>query len=226
MFSGDLRAALVAGSSRMDVVIASVVRGECGQHPPEVLTTIGQDVLSDYTAAAEVLSSRADVVLIEHEFGIFGGGAGDYVLALARGLSVPMVLTLHTVLSAPSVEQASVLRALCRQAVIVTVFTETARRMVVQGGLVEPTKVRVVPHGAPDLLTPGCGVDGLRGAGPSLGIADQTSVVLDRLAGRRVLATFGLISASKGIELAIAAMPSIVAAHPDVCYLIAGQTRS
>jgi len=136
-----------------------------------------------------------------------------------------MVLTLHTVLSAPSVEQASVLRALCRQAVIVTVFTETARRMVVQGGLVDPTKVRVVPHGAPDLLTPGCGVDTLRGAGSSSGIADQTSVVLDRLTGRRVLATFGLISASKGIELAIEAMPSIVAAHPDVCYLIAGQTH-
>ena len=64
-----------------------------------------------------------------------------------------MVVTLHTVLSAPSVEQASVLRALCKQAAIVTVFTETARRMVIEGGLVDPARVRVVPHGAPDLLT-------------------------------------------------------------------------
>ena len=121
-----------------------------GEHPAEVMTTIRQDVLSDYAAAAAVLSARVDVVLIEHEFGIFGGVAGDFVLTLARRLSVPMVLTLHTVLSAPSVEQASVLRALCKQAAIVTVFTETARRMVVEGGLVDPARVRVVPHGAPD----------------------------------------------------------------------------
>ena len=58
-----------------------------------------------------------------------------------------------------------------------------------------------------------------------MGITDQTSVVLERLQGRRVLATFGLISASKGIELAVEALPSIVASHPDACYLIAGQTH-
>jgi hypothetical protein len=98
--------------------------------PPEVMITIRQDVLSDYAAAADVLSAQVDVLLIEHEFGIFGAVAGDFVLTMARRLSVPMVLTLHAVLSAPSVEQALVLRALGKQAAIVTVFTETARRLV------------------------------------------------------------------------------------------------
>ena len=166
MFSSDLRAALVGASPAVDVGIASIVRDVVGEHPPEVMTVIRQDVLSDYAAAAEELSSRVDVVLVEHEFGIFGGDAGDFVLTLARNLTVPMVVTLHTVLSAPSVEQASVLRALCRQAVMVTVFTETARRMVIEAGLVDPARVSVVPHGAPDLLAGvprSGGVDGLPG---------------------------------------------------------------
>ena len=167
VFSSDLRAALVAGSLAVNVGIASIVRGEIGQHPPEVMTTIRQDVLSDYAAAAEELSSRVDVVLIEHEFGIFGGDAGDFVLTLARRLTVPVVVTLHTVLSAPSVEQSAVLRALCKQAAIVTVFTETARRMVVEAGLVDATKVRVVPHGAPDLLAAGPGGRRLGGLPPA-----------------------------------------------------------
>ncbi len=229
VFSSDLRAALVAGSSAVNVGIASIVRGEIGQHPPEVMTTIRQDVLSDYAAAAEELSSRVDVVLIEHEFGIFGGDTGDFVLTLARRLAVPVVVTLHTVLSAPSVEQAAVLRNLCQQAAIVTVFTETARRMVVEAGLVDPARVRVVPHGAPDQLTAGSrlagGLSGLTCGFPSAGVTEQTSAVLERLEGRTVLATFGLISASKGLELAVDALPSIVASRPDACYLIAGQTH-
>ncbi len=191
------------------------------------MTVIRQDVLSDYAAAAEELSSRVDVVLIEHEFGIFGGDAGEFVLTLAQKLTVPMVVTLHTVLSAPSVEQASVLRALCRLAAMVTVFTETARRMVIEAELVDPDRVCVVPHGAPDLLAGvprSNGVDGLPGDVVA-GLAEQPRVVIDRLERRTVLATFGLISASKGLELAVEALPSIVAAHPEVCYLIAGQTH-
>ena len=138
-----------------------------------------------------------------------------------------MVVTLHTVLSAPSVGQSSVLRALCRQAAMVTVFTETARRMVVEAGLVDPARVGVVPHGSPDLLAdvPRSGaVNGLPGDRPGV-ITEEPSYLLERLEQRTVLATFGLISASKGLELAVEALPSIVAAHPDACYLIAGQTH-
>ena len=227
MFSSDLRAALVGASPAVEVRIASIVRDVVGEHPSEVMTTIRQDVLSDYAAAAVELSSQVDVVLVEHEFGIFGGDAGDFVLRLARELTVPMVVTLHTVLSAPSVEQACTLRALCRLAAMVTVFTETARRMVIEAELVDPARVSVVPHGSPDLLVGvprSGGVTGLHDDVP-WGFAEEPAVVLERLERRTVLATFGLISASKGLELVVEALPSIVAAHPDVCYLIAGQTH-
>jgi glycosyltransferase involved in cell wall biosynthesis len=228
VFSSDLRSALLETSSAVDVGIASIVRHTNGDQPPEVVTTIRQDVMTDYAAAAADLSSWADVVLIEHEFGIFGGDAGEFVLTLARGLTVPLVVTLHTVLSEPSIEQASVLRELCQQAAMVTVFTETARRMVIEGGLVTSAQVKVVPHGAPDLLTAAqrWGAEGGSTPGSrAVGITDQTRTLMDRLEGRTVLATFGLISPSKGLELAIEAMPSIVALRPNACYLIAGQTH-
>jgi glycosyltransferase involved in cell wall biosynthesis len=119
------------------------------------------------------------------------------------------------------------LRALCERAALVMVFTETARRMVIEQGLADTDQVRVVPHGAPDVLSaaawsnrPGMlprATNGLARLSVPLG-----ATCLD---GRIVLSTFGLISASKGLELAIRALPSIIAAHPEVIYLIAGQTH-
>ena len=136
VFSSDLRAALEEADSSLAVEIVSIVRDDPHSHPPEVVATIRQDVASDYAAAASELAQRdVDVVLIEHEYGIFGGDNGKFVLNLANELTVPMVVTLHTVLASPPAGKAATLRALCRRATLVMVFTETARRMVVDQGL-------------------------------------------------------------------------------------------
>jgi glycosyltransferase involved in cell wall biosynthesis len=218
MFSHDLRDALLAADTSTQVEIVSILRDPRQIAEPEVVASIRQDVRSDYAAVAATLSSRGtDVVLIEHEYGIFGGDAGAFVASLAEELDQPLVVTLHTVLSAPSVRQAEALRALCRRATLVTVFTETARRMVVEARIVPPERVRVLPHGAPSVL-----VDAAEGRATDDRISQ---VALERLEGRTVLSTFGLISAGKGIELAISALPDVVAAHPEVLYLIAGQTH-
>jgi glycosyltransferase involved in cell wall biosynthesis len=221
VFSGDLRAALLEADSSLAVDIVSISRGDNSRpHPPEVVATIRQEVASDYCAAAEELGrANVDVVLIEHEYGIFGGNDGHFVLELANQLTVPMVVTLHTVLANPPAERARTMRALCRRAALIMVFTETARRMLGEQGLAEPERVRVVPHGAPDELTQAAWADGV-----DEDIA-SSSLQLPSLAGRTVLSTFGLISDSKGLELAIRALPSIVASHPEVLYLIAGQTH-
>ena len=206
-FSRDLRDALLAADGVSAVDIAAVVRDDDVEDPAEVVTRIHQDQRGDYAAAARVLERRGDdVVVIQHEYGIFGGNEGAHILSLAEGLRQPMVLTLHTVLSAPSVRQAETLRALCGLATLVCVFTETARRMILAARLAAPERVRVVPHGGPPELLPQA-----RSSGPRT----------DRL----VLATFGLISPGKGIEIAIAAMPAIVARHPTALYVIAGQTH-
>ncbi len=221
-FSADLRNALIGADAGTAVDIMSIL----ADHPPyeraEVVASIRQDVRSDYATAARTLTSRGtDVVLIEHEFGIFGGEAGSYVLSLVGELRQPLVVTLHTVLSQPSVAQAETLRALCHHATLVTVFTETARRMVLDAHLVPPERVRVIPHGAPTVLLPGRA----RVSAPSEAAATRPRPALERLEGRTVLSTFGLMSESKGIEVAIRAMPAIVAKHPDALYLVAGQTH-
>jgi glycosyltransferase involved in cell wall biosynthesis len=221
-FSQDLRDALLGthGVSAVDVV--AIVRDDDAERKAEVIARIRQDERDDYVAAARLLERRGqDVVVIEHEYGIFGGDDGAHVLSLAEELRQPIVLTLHTVLSAPSVSQAETMRALCDRAALVCVFTETARRMILEARLVAPERVRVVPHGGPIELLPDSNGRSLGSASHRTGGPPSDALGTDR----PVLATFGLISPGKGIETAIAAMPAILARHPEALYVIAGRTH-
>src|SRR5213592_944432 len=145
-FSRDLREALLAGDEVSAVDLVAVVREDEVDQAAEVVTRIQQDQRGEYSAAARLLERRRDdVVVIEHEYGIFGGPEGAHILSLAAELRQPMVLTLHTVLSAPSVRQAETLRALCDLATLICVFSDTARQMMVDARLVPPERIRVVP---------------------------------------------------------------------------------
>ncbi len=229
-FSRDLRAALLDADPSLEIDVLSIIRDHHAPPAPEVLSTIRQDVRADYVAVPDLLDGRGtDVVLIEHEYGIFGGEAGSYILSLVQELRQPFVVTLHTVLSKPNAQQAEVLRELCHRAALVTVFTETARRMVVESGVVPAARVRVVPHGAPTVLLPEIAERSAVTntlATPNL-IAEDGGPhhTMTHLKGRTVLSTFGLISAGKGIETAIEALTEIVPVHPEVLYLVAGQTH-
>lgn len=222
-FSRDLREALLGAEGVSAVDLAAIVRDPNVEQAPEVAVRIHQDDRGDYAAAARTLDRRGvDVVVIQHEYGIFGGADGEHVLSLASQLHQPIVLTLHTVLSVPSVGQAETLRALCDLSTLVCVFTETARRMVLDARLVRPERVRVVPHGGPTELLPQDNGNRRRLRLPRRH-PDEPARAID--ADRQVLATFGLISPGKGIETAIAAMPAIVERHPKAVYVIAGQTH-
>ncbi|HWL33910.1 MAG TPA: glycosyltransferase family 4 protein [Gaiellaceae bacterium] len=214
-FAADVRAALlgVDGIDRVEKVV--VVNDPNRPQRPGLVATIAQAVRGDYVRAARILGRLdVDVVLLQHEYGIFGGDDGAYVLSLAQDLSQPLVVTLHTVLSEPTPHQASVLTGLCRQAELVIVMTETAKRLLVASGSCEAEKIRVVPHGAPTVLA-------RRAAARALALAGESPAEDDRF----VLSTFGLISAGKGIETVIEALPSIVARHPEVLYVVAGRTH-
>jgi glycosyltransferase involved in cell wall biosynthesis len=154
-----------------------------------------------------------DVVLLQHEYGIFGGRDGEYVLSFARNLSQPLVITLHTVLSEPTPHQADTLRELCDEAVLVIVMTSTAQRLLVASGVCPVEKVRVVPHGAPMRLTTRAARE------PVEPFSDADSE------DRFLLSTFGLISPGKGLETVIEALPAIIERHPRVDYVIAGRTH-
>ena len=213
-FAADVRATLlgVDGIERAELV--AVVNEPSSPQRRGLLGTIAQNVRGDYVRTARMLDRLdVDVVLLQHEYGIFGGPDGEYVLSFARNLSQPLVITLHTVLSEPTPHQAEVLAELCAEAELVIVMTRTALRLLVASGACPEEKVRVVPHGAPTRLTARAAAE-----------LDEPNPYSTG-GGRFLLSTFGLISAGKGLETVIEALPEITDRHPEVVYVIAGRTH-
>ena len=221
-FTTDLRQALLEADRTTQVLVAPVLDDGPVPAGPEVCTTIRQHVREDYTrAAGELAQAGVDVVLVQHEYGIFGGDSGSYMLDLTRALTVPYVVTLHTMISRPSHTQARVLAGLTDGAAEVTVFSAAARDALLTSGC-SHDRVTVVNHGAPAALVAphGNGVHERREP-----LRGSSVTELQAHAGRRVLSTFGLLSEGKGIEVALRALPEVVRSHPDVVYVVAGRTH-
>ena len=214
-FAADLRGTLVGAGTVEIVDLVAVVHEPSSPQRPGLLATIAQAVRGDYVRTARMLGRLdVDVVLLQHEYGIFGGRDGEYVLSFAQELAQPLVVTLHTVLSEPTAHQKQVLTELCAEAELVIVMTDTALRLLVDSGACPEDKVRVVPHGAPARIT-------TRSARDRVARASKSSP------GRDVfrLSTFGLISPGKGLETVIEALPALIADHPEIVYTIAGRTH-
>lgn len=218
-FTADLRSALRTSSPGWRVDVCAVDRDGLA-YGPEVIDVVDQDDRDDYRRAARaVVATGTDLVVVQHEYGIFGGPDGSHVLDFVdelAALGMPYAVTLHTVLPAPSPGQAGVLAGVCRDATRVSVFTETARQVATRAGSVEQEQVAVVPHGVPARLgEPVVPAE----VGPLVG------EVMASLDGARILSTFGLLRPGKGLETAISALPAVVERHPDVRYVIAGATH-
>jgi glycosyltransferase involved in cell wall biosynthesis len=222
-FSFDLRGSLLDVPDVDDVSLLVVVDEPSSPQRPEILQTVSQGARGDYVRAARSLGrTDVDVVLLEHEYGIFGGRDGEYVLSFARELAQPLVVTLHTVSSSPTPHQLGVLTALCDEAERAIVMTETARRLLVEIGACAEGKIEVVPHGAPTQLgTARAELD----AGRRPHYLPPAVGGYERMESRFLLSTFGLISRGKGLEVVLDALPAIIARHPEVLYVIAGRTH-
>lgn len=221
-FAADLHRTLLGASGVEGVDIVAIVNEPSRPQRPGTLSMIAHAVRGDYVRAARDLGRQdVDVVLLQHEYGIFGGHDGDYVLSFAEELAQPLVATLHTVLSEPTPHQLEVLTEVCGHAELVIVMTDTARHLLVECGACPEDKVRIVPHGAPKRLTTRAGA---RVAGPSLADARVLGPYA-RTDDRFLLSTFGLISPGKGLETVIEALPSMIARHPEIVYVIAGRTH-
>lgn len=184
--------------------------GSAHKYGPEVTCSIDQDDLRDYLQAARRINeSGADIVLVQHEYGIFGGPAGALLLRLLDRVDAPVLVTLHTVLETPNADQRAVIEGLVRRASKLIVMAEKGRDILRRVHGVANDKIAVVPHGVPD-----------RAFEPSEPFKRRFG-----FAGHRVLLTFGLLSPNKGIETMIRALPTIVAANPDVLYVVLGATH-
>jgi glycosyltransferase involved in cell wall biosynthesis len=171
---------------------------------------IKRDDLADYVRAAHFLEeAQSDLISIQHEYGIYGGDHGDYVLELARAATVPVVVTLHTILPEPSERQRTVIRELSPHIARFVVMAHKGQELLQSAYGIPSEKIAFIPHGAPDVF---------------LEVEGATKEALG-LQGKRVLSTFGLISPNKGIEDAIAALPAVVEREPNTVYLVLGATH-
>lgn len=179
-------------------------------YPPRVRFELMERDIDSYRCAADFLNiNNVDVVCLQHEYGIFGGRAGSHILALLRELRMPIVTTLHTVLREPDPDQRRVLEEIAALSDRLVVMSERASEFLQEIYRTPAEKIDLIPHGIPDVpfVDPAFYKD-------HFGVEGQT-----------VLLTFGLLSANKGIENVIAALPAILRRHPNVVYIVLGATH-
>ena len=179
-------------------------------YPPEVVRTIEQHTRKDYIQTAEYLNrSDVDAVILQHEFGIYGGAAGAYIVDFAERLRKPLIVTLHTVLRQPNDDQRLIMQRLGRLAQSLVVMSDLAVRMLHQVYRIPLERIHCIEHGAPAF-------DYSR-RGPA---REQL-----QLGQRHTLLTFGHLGRGKGIETAIEALPALKAVCPDFLYILLGKTH-
>ncbi|MCC7232044.1 MAG: glycosyltransferase [Bacteroidia bacterium] len=179
------------------------------RYSDEVAFSIRQEHQRDYVAAAKFINlSGADICVLEHEYGIFGGQSGVYILPLLHRLEIPLIVTLHTVLKDPSYNEKAILQEICKMAAKVVVMAHKAVEFLTTLYDVDPEKIELIHHGVPDIHF------------------NQEQVKKEfKLENRKVILTFGFIGRNKGIETVIKALPEVIKKHPEVIYLVLGKTH-
>lgn len=210
-FTDSLRRAVSKDDPNLEAFVVTMTeRGAEYEYPREVSFEVREDMIGDYAQAAEFLNSAdVDVVSLQHEYGIFGGEAGSNIVQLLSRLKMPIVTTLHTVLTEPTLAQRKVMDQLVRHSAKIVVMAEKGRELLQSVHDVPAQMIEVIPHGIPDLpfVDSNCRKD------------------KHGLDGNTVILTFGLLSPNKGIETMIDAMPRIIAACPNAVYIVLGATH-
>jgi glycosyltransferase involved in cell wall biosynthesis len=210
-FTTDLCSAISAEYGTARLLALPVNDTEEGyDYPSRVRWSLAQDDVRSYEEAAEFLNfNNIDMVCLQHEYGIFGGQAGSHILQLLRGLKMPVVTTLHTVLREPDPNQLMVMEEIAELSDRLIVMSQLSSQFLQEIFKVSGSKIDMVPHGVPDL--------------PFL----DPNFYKDRFGveGKAVLLTFGLLSPNKGIENVIQALPQILSKHKNVAYIVAGATH-
>ncbi len=190
-------------------VIAINNKDKIHKYDQRVKFVIDRDQTEDYINAAEQInSSEIGLVVIQHEFGLYGGKCGGYIKYFLENLSKPVITILHTVQPNFGQEAIEVLRQLAGRSESIIVIAQAAIPML-KKQKIPYNKCVVIPHGCPN-------IDSLNN--------DSIKETLD-LRGRLVASTFGLISSGKGIEYAIQALPEVIKKEPRIIYLIIGETH-
>ncbi|MDB6076304.1 MAG: glycosyl transferase family 1 [Akkermansiaceae bacterium] len=210
-FTHDICEAVAAAAPAADCFAGAVNdRVEGYKYPPRVRFEILEKDLDSYRRAADFLNfTNTEVLCVQHEFGIYGGTAGSHILAMLKEVRMPVVTTLHTVLTEPNPAQRKVMEELILRSDRLVVMARKGAEILRDTYGVPSAKIDIIPHGIPDIP-----------------FADsQVYKAQFGVDGRMVLLTFGLLGPGKGIEHVIEALPEIVRRHPNVVYIVLGATH-
>lgn len=191
-------------------VIAINDIGEKYEYPEDVVFEIRRNEIEDYHRAADYVNdSDADVICLQHEFGLYWGDAGDYIFTLLSNINKPVITTLHTVIKDPEPSYRRVTQKLIEHSDKMVVMSKTARKLLREVYNAPEEKVELIYHGIPDC--------------PFTGSEDHKKAL--GLHGSPLVLTFGLLNQNKGIETVIDALPAVVERNPDLKYLVLGATH-
>jgi len=167
--------------------------------------------LKEYEKIAKYVNNRKDVlgVMVEHEFGLFGGEYGNYLLEFLKKVNKKIFVTLHTVLPNPEKEMKRVVKHIAKHSTALVVMNKISGSVLKKIYNIEPKKVYFIPHGIPHL---------------EFESSKKVNKTKD-LKGKTVLLTFGLLSPNKGIEYTINALPKIIDKYPDLIFVLVGKTH-
>ena len=210
-FTTDLCNAIAAEYGAAQLSVVAINDGQSSYlYPERVRFEICEGDIASHREAAEFLNAgNVDLVCLQHEYGIFGGKSGNYIIELLKHLKMPVITTLHTVLREPNLDQRAVMHKIAARSERLIVMSQNSSRILQEVFRVPREKIDLIPHGIPDLPF------------------EQPDLYKSRFScqGKSVLLTFGLLSPNKGFESVIQAMPSILARHSNAVYMIAGATH-
>lgn len=180
------------------------------KYPPEVNYFLKTGLKDDYKRLALSLNAveAIKIIYLQHEFGLFGGHLGDFILDFLEDIDKPVITTFHTVLTKPNEERKSVIQKITELSSQVIVMTSLSAKILKNEYLIPEEKIKIIAHGT-HLIEP-------------LHSSLKKSIPFKN---KIIISTFGLISEGKGIETALEALPKIVAQFPNVLYLIIGKTH-
>ena len=212
-FTADLCDALAGQTKKVGEHLIAVAMDDLLEgydYPDRVKFQISANLQPDYIRAADFLNvHKFDLVILQHEYGIFGGKTGSHVLHLIQNLRMPVITTLHTVLREPTEEQRVIIQELAKHSEFFIVMARHACTLLKEVYGIDGEKIAFIPHGIPDV---------------PLKRTDSFRKILG-LENRKILLTFGLLSPGKGLEVMIDAMPRIIEKHPEAVYIILGKTH-
>jgi glycosyltransferase involved in cell wall biosynthesis len=210
-FTTDLQRAISSSRPQLATsIVAMTDRGQSYDYPASVALQIEDDSIEAYADAAAILNvGRFDIACLQHEFGVFGGDAGAHILELLSRLTMPVVVTLHTVLARPTAAQHAVMDRIVEISSKIVVMANKGRELLRSVYRVPDEKIEVIAHGVPDFPF----------------VEPDAAKARLGFSGRSVILTFGLLSPSKGIEVMIDAMPLILKRRPDAVYVVLGATH-